>query len=165
MSLRTKVERLQRHAPPAEHQTWKLILAIVAIPDGVREIVTAPRNTSGSGGHAERVERECSRLAPALDAWGELVRQAWNRAAPDLDGDGSIPPEVWNSPRLRDLPIPPADATVLQEARRAVSAHESGTAADGVQRDALAVCAYAGHLALNLQRPVADLEARARRSP
>ena len=161
MSLRTKVEHLTRR-DPTEHQARRLVLAIVLIPDDVRAAALTPSRTApGSEQYAERVERECRQLFPALDAWGEKLRRDCDLSAPDLDDP--MPDEVWNGPRLRDMPIPHAGSVVLQEARRAIRAHESGPAADALERDALAVCAYAGHLALNLTRSMRDLTAAAKR--
>ena len=162
MSLRTKVQRLLRR-DPMEHQMHRLALAGMLVPQDVQDAVRAVLNGT-SERYQERVDRECARLSPALEAWAQQLHRSCRDIHVPGGPDDPIPDDVWNAPRLRNMPIPHAGAAVLQEARRAVRAYLSGPAADELERDALAACAHAGHLALNLTRSLAELEADADRT-
>ena len=152
MSLRARVDTIRRATIAGRpHQGLRLVLADALVPaaigDAARPLLTL------RGAYRDRVDRETARLFPALDRWSaELARVPWPDDAVDWEAD------AWHL-----MPVPEPSAAVLQEAERAVCAADA-PAADDVERDALIVSAYAGHVALNLTRSMWDLEAEANRS-
>ena len=156
MSLRARVDTIRRATVSGRpHQGLRLSLADALAPavigDAARGILTRPR------AYTERVNREAARLFPALHAWSDAL------AALRWPSDGVEDDSVdWEADAWHLMPVPEPSAAVLQEADRAVRA--AGTpAADELERDALIVSAYTGHVALNLARSMRDLEAEADR--
>jgi hypothetical protein len=158
MSLRRRVETIRRATIRARpHQGLRVALADILVPEPIGD--AARRLLALQGAYRERLNRESARLFPALDRWSyDLSRVPWPPAgAPDDDDDAAWEADAWHL-----LPVPEPGPVVLQEAERAVRA-ASTPPADELERDVLIVCAYVGHVALNLTRSMQDLEAEAAR--
>ena len=156
MTLRRRVQTvLQSLLRGRPHQGLRVGLAHELVPaavqDAARAVLLHPES------YAERVDGEAERLFPALTAWcTALTDVEW-----PFDG---VPDEQvdWRGDAWHLVPTPEPSQLVLQEAERAVRA-AGAPAVDELERDALMVSAYAGHLALNLARSMHDLEREAAR--
>ena len=155
MTIRTRVDALrQRVRVSRDHQGLRLALADRLVPAAVRQ--RALGLLKASGDYQQRVDDESARLFPVLDAWSDRLARVQfpDETAPCLDAVD------YHAPGWYLVRVPVPDAAVLDDARRAVRA-AAMPAADQLEGDAVAASAYAGHLALLLALPMADLERQA----